>query len=130
MHEESFKLAEDTAREINDVKENGGRVFAVGTTSLRVLETCALQVVDHPPMSKLRRIGKLEAAEGKTNLFVYPPYKFKIVDALLTNFHIPKSTLLMLVCAFAGRELIFKAYREAIARKYRFFSYGDCMLIL
>jgi S-adenosylmethionine:tRNA ribosyltransferase-isomerase len=130
MHEESFKLAEDTAREINNVKENGGRVFAVGTTSLRVLETCAVQVVDRPPMSKLRRTGKLEAAEGKTNLFVYPPYKFKIVDALLTNFHIPKSTLLMLVCAFAGSELIFKAYREAIAKKYKFFSYGDCMLIL
>ncbi len=118
MHSESFEFTEEAAAKVNEAKANGGRLIAVGTTSCRVLETCAVSV------------GKVEAKKGKTDLFIYPPYEFKIVDALLTNFHFPKSTLLMLVSAFAGRELIFKAYKEAIARKYRFFSYGDAMLIL
>ncbi|MDD5679768.1 MAG: tRNA preQ1(34) S-adenosylmethionine ribosyltransferase-isomerase QueA [Candidatus Omnitrophica bacterium] len=117
MHSEEFKLEKSEADSINNVKENGGRVFAVGTTSVRVLETCAVD-------------SKVEARSGKTDIFIYPPYEFKITDALLTNFHFPKSTLLMLVSAFAGRELILKAYEEAIRERYRFFSYGDCMLII
>jgi len=127
MYSESFELAQDSALKINDVKERGGRVFAVGTTSCRVLETCAVQSTVHRPQTTEY---KVMAKKGKTDLFIYPGYKFKLVDVLLTNFHFPKSTLLMLVCAFAGRELIFKAYEEAIAKRYRFFSYGDCMLII
>ena len=117
MHSEEFKLEKSGADSINSVKEKGGKVFAVGTTSVRVLETCAVD-------------GKVEARSGKTDIFIYPPYEFKIVNTLLTNFHFPKSTLLMLVSAFAGRELILKAYEEAIRERYRFFSYGDCMLII
>ncbi len=142
MHSEEFKFGEKEADEINEVKKAGGRVFAVGTTSVRVLETCAVLV--YSPQSTVHsrhtvygpwtvdhgQKYRLEPKDGRTNIFIYPPYKFKIVDALLTNFHFPKSTLLMLVSAFAGRELIMKAYKEAIREKYRFFSYGDCMLIL
>lgn len=147
MHSESFVLTESAANKINSAKEGDGRVFAVGTTSSRVLETCAVPKVVHSPCSTVHRIvdsrpssakasegrqsavHRVEAREGKTDLFIYPSYKFKIVDVLLTNFHLPKSTLLMFVSAFAGKELIFKAYKEAIARRYRFFSYGDSMLI-
>ncbi len=121
MHKEYFILPEKTAQAINQARTKGKRVFAVGTTSVRVLETCA---------EKSARSPMVKAACGWTDLFVYPPYTFKIVDCLLTNFHFPKSTLLMLACAFAGKGLIFKAYQEAIRRKYRFFSYGDAMLIL
>lgn len=117
MHSESFDLTEDAAGVINSVKDNGGKVIAVGTTSCRVLETCA-------------EVHRLRPGRGKTDLFIYPGYEFKIVDALLTNFHLPKSTLMMLVSAFSGQDLILKAYEEAIARKYRFYSYGDCMLII
>ncbi|MBU4376795.1 MAG: tRNA preQ1(34) S-adenosylmethionine ribosyltransferase-isomerase QueA [Candidatus Omnitrophica bacterium] len=117
MHGEEFRLGAKEADDINAVKKCGGRVFAVGTTSVRVLETCA-------------RGNQVEQQGGKTDIFIYPPYKFKIVDVLLTNFHFPKSTLLMLVSAFAGRELVLKAYKEAIRERYRFFSYGDCMLIM
>ncbi|MBN2097453.1 MAG: tRNA preQ1(34) S-adenosylmethionine ribosyltransferase-isomerase QueA [Candidatus Omnitrophica bacterium] len=112
MHREYFVLPRKTLDTVQATKARGNKVFAVGTTSVRVLETCA------------------QAKEGWTDLFIYPPYKFKVVDSLFTNFHFPKSTLLMLVSAFAGKELLFKAYQEAIARRYRFFSYGDCMLIL
>ena len=104
-------------------KKEGGRVIAVGTTTVRTLETCA----------SLNSGGKgygVKAKKGTSNLFIYPPYEFKIVDALITNFHLPKSSLLLLVSAFAGKQLIFKAYKEAIAERYRFFSYGDAMLIL
>ena len=94
------------------------RVLAVGTTSVRVLESAA------------RRDGKLFAQESATDIFIHPPYKFRAVDRLLTNFHLPRSTLLMLVAAFAGREFVFQAYREAVRQRYRFYSYGDCMLIL
>ena len=117
MHIEEFRLGGKEADDINTVKKCGGRVFAVGTTSVRVLEACA-------------RGNQVEPQSGKTGIFIYPPYEFKIVDALLTNFHFPKSTLLMLVSAFAGRESILKAYKEAIRERYRFFSYGDCMLIV
>jgi S-adenosylmethionine:tRNA ribosyltransferase-isomerase len=127
MHCESFELTQGSATKINNARTKGGRVFAIGTTSCRVLETCAGKTTVDSPQSTDYEV---EAKKGKTDLFIYPGYKFKIVDTLLTNFHFPKSTLLMLVCAFAGKELIFKAYEEAIVRKYRFFSYGDCMLIL
>ncbi|UCB57093.1 MAG: tRNA preQ1(34) S-adenosylmethionine ribosyltransferase-isomerase QueA [Candidatus Omnitrophota bacterium] len=111
MHKEYFILPEETKKTINATRRQGGRVLAVGTTSVRVLESAS-------------------GREGWTDLFIYPPYDFKAVDCLLTNFHFPKSTLLMLVSAFAGKELLFEAYRQAIERKYRFFSYGDAMLII
>ncbi len=115
MHTESFCLPEATARAI----ENAKRVIAVGTTSVRVLETLAT-----------RHGRPLPAGCGDTNIFIYPGYEYKVTDALLTNFHLPQSTLIMLVCAFAGKELIMEAYRQAVEQRYRFFSYGDCMLIL
>lgn len=127
MHDENFELTQDAAVNINSAKAKNGRIFTVGTTSCRVLETCAFQ-----PMADSRWSMEygVKSKKGRTDLFIYPGYKFKMVDALLTNFHLPKSTLLMLVSAFAGGDLIFKAYKEAVERKYRFFSYGDCMLIL
>jgi S-adenosylmethionine:tRNA ribosyltransferase-isomerase len=123
MHSERFELGESTARKIAETKAARGRVIAVGTTSLRVLESAA--ALETP----------IKAARGRTRLFVYPPYRFKVVDALLTNFHLPQSTLLMLVSAFAspekedGRAWILQAYAEAVRERYRFFSYGDAMLI-
>lgn len=128
MHSEEFRLGKEEADSINKLKEAGGRVIAVGTTSLRVLETCAVPDARLPGYPDTRSMVRPQ--NGKTELFIYPPHKFKVVDALLTNFHFPKSTLLMLVSAFAGRELILKTYEEAIRERYRFFSYGDCMLIL
>jgi len=126
MHAERFSIGAATAQAVNTTRKSGGRVIAVGTTATRVLETCA------------RRGGEiLNVYEGKTDLFIYPPAQFQIVDALLTNFHLPESTLLMLVSAFAapgekdrGRELILSAYAGAIRERYRFYSYGDAMLIL
>src|SRR5438105_13803770 len=109
-----FFFKQKTAYEIN----NAHRVVAVGTTTVRVLE------------SARSKNGRLLAQEGSTDLFIYPPYRFRAVDLLLTNFHLPRSTLLMLVSAFAGREFLLRAYREAIGEGYRFYSYGDCMLIL
>ncbi len=119
MDEEFYMVEKKTAEKINLHKKNGGKILAVGTTTTRTLETIAL---NHG--------GTLQEEVGFTNLFIYPPFKFKIVDKLLTNFHLPKSTLLMLVSAFASKELIMKAYSEAVEKKYRFYSYGDCMLIL
>jgi len=116
MHSEHYTLPAETARRINDTKASGGRVIAVGTTSARVLES-------QPP-------GPLCARGGSTEIFIRPPYHFQRVDALLTNFHLPGSTLLMLVSALAGRDLIMRAYAEAVRERYRFFSYGDCMLIM
>ncbi len=114
MHAERFTVSTDAAAAINKAK----RVFAIGTTSVRVLEAAAR---DH---------GKLIAQEGSTDIFIRPPQRLHHVDALLTNFHLPRSTLLMLVSAFAGREFVLRAYAEAIRERYRFYSYGDCMLIL
>jgi S-adenosylmethionine:tRNA ribosyltransferase-isomerase len=114
MHAEQFSISEEATRKI----DNADRIVAVGTTTVRVLE------------SVQRRDGKLIAQTGSTDIFIYPPFDFRIVDALLTNFHLPRSTLLMLVSAFAGREFVLRAYEEAIRERYRFFSYGDCMLIL
>ena len=112
MHEESYSISARSAAALNTAK----RIVAVGTTATRVLES-------QPP-------GALEACEGHTGIFIYPPYEFQRVGALLTNFHLPESTLLMLVSAFAGREAVFKAYQEAIREGYRFYSYGDCMLVV
>lgn len=118
MHKEFFTIGEKACSLINEAKENGKRVIAVGTTSVRVLETTADQN------------GRVRPAQGDTDIFIYPGYNFKIVDALITNFHLPESTLIMLVSAFAGRDFIMEAYKEAIAKEYRFFSFGDAMLIL
>jgi S-adenosylmethionine:tRNA ribosyltransferase-isomerase len=122
MHEESFRLGEETAGKVNEA----GRVIAVGTTTVRVLEHLAAV---HPSADEDGK-PRLAAAAGTTDIFIHPPYRFRVIDGLLTNFHLPKSTLLMLVSAFAGTELVMKAYAEAIRERYRFFSYGDCMLIL
>ena len=107
-----------TAVKVAAAKAAGGRVVAVGTTSVRTLESAAA------------RPEGFGAGQGRTNLFIHPPYEFKVVDALLTNFHLPRSTLIMLVSALAGREFVLESYREAIRERYRFYSYGDCMLIL
>jgi S-adenosylmethionine:tRNA ribosyltransferase-isomerase len=117
MHPERFVLPEQSAEVLNRVRAAGGRVLAVGTTSARVLETLASEG------------GTIKPASGETRLFIYPPFPFKAVDLLLTNFHLPKSTLLLLVSAFAGRELVMAAYKEAVEKKYRFYSYGDAMLL-
>ena len=115
MHTESFFMSPETSQAIEEAK----RVIAVGTTSVRVMETLAT------------RYGRpLRTGPGETDIFIYPGYEYKVTNALLTNFHLPQSTLIMLVCAFAGKELIMEAYRQAVERRYRFFSYGDCMLIL
>jgi S-adenosylmethionine:tRNA ribosyltransferase-isomerase len=125
MHEERFEISEETVRAVNEAKKSGSRVIAVGTTSVRVLESVAAQ-----------NAGKLNVFNDKTNIFIFPPFQFQIVDALLTNFHLPCSTLLMLASAFAapgeirGREMVLSAYAGAIRERYRFFSYGDAMLIL
>jgi len=116
MHSEHYTIPPATARRINETKASGGRIIAVGTTTTRVLES-------QPP-------GPLQAVSGSTEIFIRPPYEFRRIDALLTNFHLPGSTLLMLVSALAGRERILSAYAEAVREKYRFFSYGDCMLIV
>ncbi len=117
MHTERFHVNRDAADRINRARETGRRIVAVGTTSVRTLEYAADQ---H---------GRVDPCHGECDLFIYPGYEFKIVDAMITNFHLPRSTLLMLVSAFAGRQSILSAYRQAIERGYRFFSYGDAMLI-
>ncbi len=119
MHAEYYELSEENAQLINRTKREGGRVIAVGTTSCRTLEAVAA----------LRDDGVLQAASGWTEIFIYPGYTFRVVDALLTNFHLPKSTLMMLVSALAGREHVMRAYHAAIEQRYRFFSFGDAMLI-
>ena len=124
MHAESFSISSEAAEKINKAK----RIVAVGTTTVRVLETVARKT--RPIESvKFSRPG-VDAESGETSLFIYPPFEFRTVNALLTNFHLPRSTLLMLVSAFAGREFLLRAYAEAIRERYRFYSYGDCMLIL
>ena len=117
MHSEKYRVPEETAKIVNEAKEKGNRVIAVGTTSVRTLE------------SAVDESGKLMAAEGNTNIFIYGEYKFKIADAIITNFHLPKSTLIMLISAFGGKEFIFEAYKKAIEEKYRFYSFGDSMFI-
>lgn len=145
IHSEYFELSSKTAQRINKAKQNGKRIIPVGTTALRVLETCAEPVrnpalVRHPepacPAGGLISGSQanstnyvLTPKSGYTSIYIYPGYKFKITDALITNFHLPKSSLLMLVSALAGNELIMKAYKKAIKEKYKFFSFGDAMFI-
>jgi S-adenosylmethionine:tRNA ribosyltransferase-isomerase len=118
MHEETYELTQQTASEIAATKKRGGRIIAVGTTAVRVLEHCAAQD------------GAIKASSGKTKLMILPGYQFKAIDGMVTNFHVPKSTLLMLVSAFAGRGPVLAAYGHAVLAGYRFFSYGDAMFIL
>ena len=118
MHSEHYRVPEETAALINATKAKGGRIIAVGTTSCRTLETAADES------------GKLQASEGESKIFIYPGYRFKCIDALITNFHLPESTLIMLVSALAGRENVLRAYETAVREEYRFFSFGDAMFIL
>lgn len=117
MHSETFVISKETAQKINDAKTKGKKILAVGTTTVRTLETA------------YQKFGCIKECNDHSELFIYPPYEFKVIDSLITNFHLPKSTLLMLVSALAGKDFIFNAYQQAIENKYRFFSYGDCMLI-
>lgn len=119
MHSEHYVLPQQTAELINRTRQNGGRVFAVGTTSCRTLESVGVG-----------EDGLVHAADGWTDIFIYPGYSFQVLDGLITNFHLPESTLIMLVSAFAGYELTMETYRYAVAERYRFFSFGDSMLIL
>ena len=117
MHSEFFQITEEAAQKINHAKENGGRVICVGTTSCRTIESAADED------------GHLKACSGWTEIFIYPGYKFKVLDCLITNFHLPESTLVMLVSALAGREHVLAAYEEAVKERYRFFSFGDATFI-
>src|SRR5207244_6208677 len=118
MHAEPYEVSEEAAATINGRREAGGRIWAVGTTVVRALETCA----------DTRRV--IRPGVGETSLFIYPPYRFRAADRLLTNFHLPRSTLLMLVCAFGGSDHVMQAYRAAIGQGYRFYSYGDAMVVI
>ena len=118
MHSEHFYIKQEDADKINETKKNGKRVIAIGTTSCRVLETISSE-----------KNGMVKEAEGDTQIFIYPGYTFKCIDGLITNFHLPESTLLMLVSAFAGKEYVMKAYKEAVEKEYKFFSFGDAMYI-
>lgn len=117
MHSEWCEISDATVQQLQNSRRSGGRIVAVGTTSVRTLESAS-------------QGGELAPTCGPTDLFIRPPYGFRSVDALFTNFHLPKSSLLVMVSAFAGRELVLKAYKEAVRQKYRFYSYGDAMLIL
>lgn len=119
MHAEFYQVSEGTAALLNSVRKKGGRIISVGTTSTRTLETIATE-----------HNGKFVASSGWTNIFIFPGYEFKAIDGMITNFHLPKSTLIMLVSALAGRENVISAYEQAVAEKYRFFSFGDAMLIV
>ena len=118
MHSEFYRLTEEAAKTLNEVKANGGRIVATGTTSIRTLETIGTKFN-----------GEIRADSGWTDIFIKPGYKWQVVDAFITNFHLPKSTLVMLVASFTGRENILNAYRHAVSEKYRFFSFGDAMFI-
>lgn len=118
MHSEYYEVSEEAAHTVNRAKQEGRRVIAVGTTSVRTLETVADEN------------GMLKACKGNTEIFIYPPYSFRCVDGLITNFHLPESTLLMLVSALCSREEILRVYETAVAERYRFFSFGDAMLVL
>ncbi len=118
MDSERFEISADTAEAVNSARRSGGRVVAVGTTTVRTLESAA------------DSSGRVPPCAGRTDLFIKPPYRLRSIDIMLTNFHLPKSTLLMLVCAVGGKDLVMRAYAEAVREKYRFYSYGDCMLIV
>ena len=123
MHSEWYEVPEETARLVHETKQKGGRVICVGTTSCRTLESVCIG----PPRPAADASASLS---GTTDIFIYPGYRFKVMDGLITNFHLPQSTLLMLVSAFAGREQVLKAYEEAVRERYRFFSFGDAMLVI
>ncbi len=118
LHSESYSISEDAAARIQRARNASRRIVAVGTTTVRTLEYVANQ-----------NSGEIRASRGDANLFIYPGYKFQVVRVLLTNFHLPQSTLLMLACALGGKEHVLNAYRHAVARRYRFYSYGDCMFV-
>jgi S-adenosylmethionine:tRNA ribosyltransferase-isomerase len=118
LHSESYSISAESAEKINRARREGRRIVAVGTTTVRTLEYAARQ-----------NSGEVCAGVGETNLFIYPGYEFQVVGALLTNFHLPQSTLLMLVCALGGKENVMRAYEHAVRERYRFYSYGDCMLV-
>ncbi len=118
LHGEHYEISESAADAVRRAKESGRRVVAVGTTTVRTLEFVAIE-----------NGGEVRAGSGDSDVFIYPGFRFQVVDALLTNFHLPRSTLLMLVCAFAGKEQVLAAYRHAVKERYRFFSYGDCMFV-
>ena len=118
MHSEFYQVTQESADLINSTKKNGGRIICVGTTSCRTIESAA------------NAEGMVQAGSGNTEIFIYPGYQFKILDNLITNFHLPESTLIMLVSALAGREKVLCAYQEAVKEQYRFFSFGDAMFIL
>lgn len=118
IHEEIFSIPSEVAKRINETRSKGGKIVAVGTTTVRALE------------SSIDANGEIIPRSGSTNIYIYPGFKFRAIDAMITNFHLPKSTLIMLVCAFAGRDFVMRAYHSAIKEKYRFYSYGDAMLIL
>ena len=118
MHTEHYYIPEEAAKTINDTRKNGGRVICVGTTSCRTVESCA------------KKYGEIKECSGDTDIFIYPGFEFKCMDGLITNFHLPESTLIMLVSAFAGYDNVMNAYNIAVKEKYRFFSFGDAMLIL
>lgn len=117
MHSEFYTLSEETAEILNEAKKEGRRIIAVGTTSIRTLEAV------------YQKNGKICADSGWTDIFIYPGFEFKVVDAIITNFHLPKSTLIMLIAAFTSKDIILNAYNDAVSKKYRFFSFGDCMFI-
>ena len=117
MHSEHYYIKQEDAEKINNAKKNGGRIISVGTTSCRVLESVADEN------------GYVKEVEGDTSIFIYPGYKFKCIDCLITNFHLPESTLIMLVSTLAGKDFVMKAYEEAVKERYRFFSFGDAMFI-
>ena len=118
MHTEHYYIPEEAAKTINETRKNGGRVICVGTTSCRTVESCA------------KKYGEIRECSGDTDIFIYPGFEFRCMDGLITNFHLPESTLIMLVSAFAGYDNIMNAYNIAVKEKYRFFSFGDAMLIL
>lgn len=117
MHSEFYQVTKEAADKINEIKKNGGRIICVGTTSCRTIESAADEN------------GLVRPGSDNTEIFIYPDYKFKVLDALITNFHLPESTLIMLVSALAGREHVLSAYEEAVKERYRFFSFGDAMFI-
>jgi S-adenosylmethionine:tRNA ribosyltransferase-isomerase len=118
LHSERYSISEEAAAKVEQSRKEGRRVIAVGTTTVRTLEYVAHQ-----------HSGQIQPGTGEANLFIYPGYKFRVVQAMLTNFHLPQSTLLMLVCAFGGKDNVLRAYQHAVTEKYRFYSYGDCMFV-
>lgn len=129
MEPEAFEISQDTAARINNALSDGRRIVAVGTTCVRTLEHAARLVAKREGRA-IGGVSQISAGHGETDLFIYPGFEFRVISALLTNFHLPRSTLLMLVSAFAGREFVLRAYEHAVQERYRFYSYGDCMLVV